>query len=333
MPRHQLGELLTTADKSLVGDLHRQADEVRRRVFGNKVLLRALIEVSNYCRNNCYYCGVRAGNFALPRYRLSKADIMQLCHEAHSLGLRTFVLQGAEDLSQTDAWVEDVVRDIHQAYPDSAITLSLGEKSRKAYQAFFDAGASRYLLRHETFNSDHYKALHPGTMSQQNRLQCLHNLKDIGYQVGSGFMVGSPMQTTDNVIDDLMYLHRLKPQMIGIGPFVPHHASIFAHYPAGSVSLTLRLISILRLMHPHALIPGTTALATLQPEARTRALLYGANVLMPNITPPHLRPCYQIYDNKAATGSDAAEGLKALQQELEQAGLQIDWSRGDYCNS
>ena len=238
------------------------ADKVRRRVYGDAVYLRGLIEMTNYCRNNCYYCGIRRGNTDATRYRLTEEEIMECCREGYGLGFRTFVLQGGEDLYFNDERMCKIVSDIRKNFPDVAITLSLGEKSRESYQKLFDAGANRYLLRHETASEEHYKQLHPAELSLENRKRCLFNLKEIGYQVGSGFMVGSPFQTTANLVADLRFLQQLDPDMIGIGPFIPHEKTPFADKKQGELTLVLRMVSILRLMFPHALLPATTALGT-----------------------------------------------------------------------
>lgn len=267
------------------------------------------------------------------RYALSRETILHCCKEGYELGFRTFVLQGGEDLSQTDDWVVDTVSAIRKEFPDCAITLSLGEKSKEAYQRFFDAGANRYLLRHETFNEMHYRELHPSEMSRDNRLQCLQWLKDIGYQTGTGIMVGSPGQTIDHLVEDLLFIERFRPEMIGIGPFIPHAYTPFANEPAGSIELTLKLLSIFRLMHPSALIPATTALASLSPDGRERGILAGANVVMPNLSPSSVREKYSLYNHKAAFGSEAAEGLKLLEKQLNKIGYKISYLRGDYLSS
>ncbi|EJX04514.1 radical SAM domain-containing protein [gut metagenome] len=298
--------------------------------FGKGIYVRGLIEVSNYCRNNCYYCGIRSGNILIHRYRLDAESILDCCHYGYSLGFRTFVLQGGEDSRQTDDFIADVVSQIRVQFPDCAITLSLGEKSRAAYERFFQAGANRYLLRHETFHAAHYRQLHPSQMSRDNRLQCLSDLKEIGYQVGTGIMVGSPGQTAFDIAADMYFIQELAPAMIGIGPFIPHHATPFAAEPAGSLQLTLKLISLFRLMHPSALIPATTALATLSPEGRTSGILAGANVVMPNLSPPAERKHYELYDEKAALGAESAEGLALLSEQLAAIGYFIDYGRGDY---
>ena len=264
------------------------------------------------------------------RYALSRETIVRCCREGYELGFRTFVLQGGEDTSQTDDWVEEIVSAIRERFPDCAITLSLGEKSKEAYQRFFDAGANRYLLRHETFNEMHYRKLHPSEMSRDNRLQCLQWLKDIGYQTGTGIMVGSPGQTIDHLVEDLLFIERFRPEMIGIGPFIPHADTPLANEPAGSIELTLKLLSIFRLMHPSALIPATTALASLSPDGRERGILAGANVVMPNLSPSDVREKYTLYNHKAAFGSEAAEGLKLLEKQLNKIGYTISYLRGDY---
>ena len=264
------------------------------------------------------------------RSSLSRETILSCCREGYALGFRTFVLQGGEDVSQTDDWVTETVACIRQEFPDCAITLSLGEKSKEAYQRFFDAGANRYLLRHETFNEEHYGSLHPSEMSQVHRLQCLHWLKDMGYQTGTGIMVGSPGQTIDHLMEDILFIKHFQPQMIGIGPFIPHADTPFANEPAGSIELTLKLISIFRLMHPSALIPATTALASLSPDGRERGILAGANVVMPNLSPSSVREKYTLYNHKAAFGSEAAEGLKLLEEQLNKIGYTISYLRGDY---
>lgn len=306
------------------------AREVSQRRFGRSVFVRALIEISSYCRNNCYYCGLRCGNDDALRYRMDKEDILMCCRHGASLGFNTFVLQGGEDPRQDDAWLSDVVSAIKTEFPEKAVTLSVGERSSEGYAAFRSAGADRYLLRHETANEEHYSLLHPRAMSASNRRRCLYELKRLGYQVGSGMMVGSPGQGVEQLVADLMFLDELKPQMIGIGPFVPACGTPFAGMPGGSVELTLYLISLLRLRFPDALIPATTALATLCANGMQRGVLAGANVVMPNMTPLCYRDKYTIYDNKKNSGSESAEQLSLLQQELNAIGYAIDFSRGDY---
>ena len=310
--------------------LAQKARGVAQLQFGKGVYVRALIEISSYCRNNCNYCGLRCRNKMAQRYRLSKEEILDCCRQAAELGFNTFVLQGGEDPLQSDEWLSDVVVAIRAEFPKKAITLSVGERSMEGYSLLRSAGADRYLLRHETANDEHYSMLHPQTMSVCNRRRCLAGLKALGYQVGSGMMIGSPGQTVDCLVDDLMFLDELKPQMIGIGPFIPAAGTPFANEPCGSVEDTLLFISLLRLRFPKALIPATTALATLCEDGTQRAILAGANVVMPNFTPLHNRAKYSIYDNKKSSGSESAQQLDLLAEKVEKIGYYIDFSRGDY---
>lgn len=305
------------------------ADKIRRDFYGDKVFVRGLIEFSNYCKNNCYYCGIRRDNKNASRYRLSKEQILNCCKEGYDLGFRTFVLQSGEDPYFTDEILCDIISEIRINYQDCAITLSIGEKSKNSYQSYFNAGANRYLLRHETASQEHYTKLHPKEMSLENRKKCLFNLKEIGFQVGSGFMVGSPFQTTENIIEDLRFLQELKPDMIGIGPYITHKETPFANSDNGSVELTLRLLSILRLMFPNVLLPSTTALGTLHRQGRELGLKAGANVLMPNLSPVDVRKKYNIYDNKICTGEEAAKCRNCLEKRVLSAGYRIVTDRGD----
>ncbi len=326
MWRTLLAELCDDEKKRLV----LMAREVSQRHFETGVYVRALIEISSCCRNNCYYCGLRCSNNLAQRYRLSKDEILDCCSEAATLGFNTLVLQGGEDPQQSDEWLADVVASIRARYPEKAITLSVGERTAAGYSMLRNAGADRYLLRHETANLDHYSLLHPANMSLSNRLHCLENLKALGYQVGSGMMIGSPGQTVEHLVEDLMFLDELKPHMIGIGPFVPADGTPFAAEPHGSVEDTLYLISLLRLRFPKVLIPATTALATLCENGTCRAILAGANVIMPNFTPLACRNKYSIYNNKKHDGSESAQGLLTLLNGLEEIGYRVDFSRGDY---
>ncbi|WP_291593758.1 [FeFe] hydrogenase H-cluster radical SAM maturase HydE [Bacteroides sp.] len=328
--QEEFRQLLTGCDAETLRYINRQAQEVSLLHFGNKIYIRGLIEVSNCCRNNCYYCGIRKGNPTIERYRLTEESILDCCKQGYELGFRTFVLQGGEDPALTDDRIEKTVSAIRRNYPDCAITLSLGEKPRDVYERFFRAGANRYLLRHETHNEQHYQQLHPAEMSGKRRLQCLLDLKDIGYQTGTGIMVGSPGQTVEHIIEDILFIERLRPEMIGIGPFLPHHDTPFAEYPGGTVEQTLLLLSIFRLMHPSALIPATTALATLTPDGRERGILAGANVVMPNLSPREERKKYELYNDKASLGAESAEGLAALQKQLNAIGYEISTERGDF---
>lgn len=310
------------ADRVTVA-LNEAADSVRRSIYGTEVYIRGLIEFTNYCRNNCYYCGIRRDNKNAGRYRLNKEDILSCCGEGYALGFRTFVLQGGEDLTYGDNIICNIVSEIKSRYPDCAVTLSIGEKSHDSYQAYFNSGADRYLLRHETAEDAHYRQLHPESMSLANRKKCLFDLKAIGYQVGSGFMVGSPYQTTENLISDLRFLQKLMPDMIGIGPYITHRDTPFSSFRNGSLTLTLRLISILRLMFPYALIPATTALGTIHPKGRELGLKAGANVVMPNLSPVGVRELYSLYENKICTGEEAAQCRGCLEQRVRLAGYDI----------
>lgn len=309
--------------------LRSAADKVRREMYGNSVFIRGLIEFTNYCKNNCYYCGIRKGNAKAVRYRLSEDDILKCCSEGYALGFRTFVLQGGEDPFFADDKICSIVSAIRSKYEDCAITLSIGEKSRKSYQAYFDAGADRYLLRHETAVESHYQLLHPENQSLAHRKECLFNLKEIGYEVGSGFMVGSPFQTVDNLVADLRFLQELQPDMIGIGPFITHSDTPFCKFPSGSLALTLRMISTLRLLFSKANIPSTTALASIDADGHKLGLQAGANVIMPNLSPTSVRGNYTLYNNKAYSGSESAQNLATLRNVAASAGYEIVTARGD----
>ncbi|MCL2029638.1 MAG: [FeFe] hydrogenase H-cluster radical SAM maturase HydE [Deltaproteobacteria bacterium] len=310
-------------------ELFHKADEVRRRYYGTDVYIRGLIEVSNYCKNDCYYCGIRSGNMKLERYRLDDRQILACCHEGYELGFRTFVLQGGEDVLFSDKHICGLVSQIRALYHDCAITLSLGEKSRDSYKAYYEAGANRYLLRHETASAGHYKMLHPVNMSLENRKECLYYLKELGYEVGTGFMVGSPFQTTEYLIEDLRFLQELGPDMIGIGPFISHRDTPFNSFKSGDLHLCLRLIAILRLMFPYALIPATTSLGTVAGDGRELGLLAGANVVMPNLSPVSVRKLYELYDDKICTGEEAAECRMCLEAKVNSVGYNIVIDRGD----
>ncbi len=309
--------------------LFAEADRVRRREYGDAVFLRGLIEVSSYCKNDCYYCGIRRSNKDASRYRLDEEDILACCAAGHELGFRTFVLQGGEDPGFTDGKVVSVVSKIRNRWPDSAVTLSLGEKSRASYQAYFDAGAERYLLRHEAADRELYESLHPSFMSWENRIRCLYDLRDIGYAVGAGMMVGPPRQTAAHLIADLRLLEDLRPHMIGIGPYMTHSGTPFAGEPNGSLPMTLRLLAVLRLMFPQALIPATTALGTIHPEGREMGLKAGANVIMPNLSPADVRKKYLLYDNKITAGPESAYNPSLLAARVEKAGYRVVLTRGD----
>lgn len=324
--------LITNRSDVLADELFAEAREVRQQYYGNTIYIRGLIEFTNHCKNDCFYCGIRKSNGNAERYRLSKEEILSCCKTGYALGFRTFVLQGGEDGYFTDKRLCDIVSSIKGLYPDCAVTLSVGEKSRESYQSLFDAGADRYLLRHETFDFTHYGKLHPASLSAKHRQQCLWNLKEIGYQVGTGFMVGSPYQTAANLADDMLFIKQLNPQMVGIGPFIPHHDTPFRDRAAGSLELTLFMLGLLRLMLPKVLLPATTALGTISPNGRELGISAGANVIMPNLSPVDVRQNYLLYDNKLCTGNEAAESLETLKKTMENIGYRIVVSRGDSLN-
>lgn len=326
----QLAGLMATEDQEVVRQLFTQAHATAQQVYGNKIFMRGLIEISNHCKNDCLYCGIRRSQIGVQRYRLTKDEILECCQQGYTLGFRTFVMQGGEDGWFDDDRMCDIVSSVRQQYSDCAITLSLGERSRESYQRLFDAGANRYLLRHETASPSHYAKLHPAEMSFDNRQQCLRDLKEIGYQVGCGFMVGSPYQTFETLFEDLQLIRRLQPEMVGIGPFIPATGTPFADRPAGTVDATLRLLAIIRLLHPSVLLPATTALGTLHPQGRELGILAGANVIMPNLSPKSHRAQYSIYDNKLATGSEAAESAADIRTRLNEIGVEAPADRGDF---
>ena len=328
--RDELVFLLNNITDSGRETLRRAAQETAQAVFGNQIYIRGLIEISSVCKNDCLYCGLRRSNQNAVRYRLTEEQILDCCAKGYALGFRTFVLQGGEDGYFTDEVVCGVVREIKSRYPDCAVTLSLGERGEESFKKLFDAGADRYLLRHETADLEHYAKLHPPNMSGEERQRQLFALKTIGFQTGAGFMVGSPYQTAENLADDLLFLKRLSPQMCGIGPFIPHKDTQFRDYSQGSLTLTLTLLSVIRLMHPRVLLPATTALGTIHPKGRELGILHGANVVMPNLSPVEHRGDYAIYDNKLATGVESAEGLDRLKAQMADIGYEIITSRGDF---
>ncbi len=316
-------------DSSFVEELHAAAREACAQQYGKVVFIRGLIEFTNICKNDCYYCGIRRSNSKVDRYRLSKEDVLDCCTRGHAMGFRTFVLQGGEDGQLTDAFMCDLVSEIHRRFDDCAITLSIGERSRESYQRLYDAGAQRYLLRHETATAEHYARLHPKALMLKHRMNCLQDLKEIGYQVGCGLMVGSPFQTCEHLVRDLRYIKELQPHMVGIGPFIPHHDTPFRDYPAGSTDMTLKLLSLVRLLVPGVLLPATTALGTALGDGRERGVLAGANVVMPNLSPLNVREKYSLYDNKLCTGDETAEQLEKLRERFAGIGYQVAVSRGD----
>ena len=310
--------------------LHEKAREVAVRTFGKDIYLRGIIEFSNYCKNDCYYCGIRADNTHCERYRMTVDDIIRCADSGYETGFRTFVLQSGEDLTYKTEDICRMVRTIKENHPDCAVTLSIGEKSREEYQAYFDAGCDRYLLRHETYNSEHYKMLHPDKMSWLNRIRCLHDIKDIGYQTGCGIMVGTPGQTLDHIVEDLVFMKEFDPHMIGIGPFLPAANTPFADCPRGDTELTLRLLSVIRLMLPKVLLPATTALGSAEANGREKGVLAGANVIMPNLSPVENRGKYQLYDGKICISDDAALCSRCITARLASIGYRAVTGRGDH---
>lgn len=323
-------KLLENQTPELAAYLFERARVVQKANYHNDVYIRGLIEFTNYCKNDCYYCGIRNSNRQANRYRLTQEQILECCATGYKLGFRTFVLQGGEDPFYTDEKMVNIVKAIREDFPDCAITLSLGEKSKESYQAFYEAGANRYLLRHETANDEHYAMLHPESMTLATRKQCLWDLKEIGYQVGCGFMVGSPNQTIANLVEDLLFIKELEPHMVGIGPFISHHDTPFANEPSGTMEATLFLLGLIRLMLPEVLLPATTALGTINPKGRELGILAGANVVMPNLSPGNVRKDYLLYDNKICTGDEAAECRSCMELRMQGIGYQVQVSRGDH---
>ena len=326
-------ELLTLLAEAGDPYLFKKADEMRRKFYGNSVYIRGLIEISNHCKNNCYYCGIRAENKNVERYRLTSTDILDCCSEGYELGFRTFVMQGGEDVFFKDDEMSYIISEIKKRFPDCAITLSLGERSFESYKKMYDAGADRYLLRHEAANEELYASLHPKNMSLKNRKECLFNLKKIGYQTGSGFMVGAPGQTLQHIIEDIRFLQELKPHMIGIGPFISHKDTPFKVHKNGELELTLKLLSILRLLFPSVLLPATTALGTLAKGGREQGIMAGANVIMPNLSPYSVRKLYSLYDNKLSSGPESAQALEDLKNSMKAIGYEIKITRGDFSDT
>lgn len=332
LSREEWITLLHTRTSESDAILFERSRSVAQTHYGNHIYIRGLIEFTNYCKNDCYYCGIRRSNAHAHRYRLTPEEIFDCCRQGYHLGFRTFVLQGGEDGFFTDQLMIQIISQIREEFPDCAITLSIGERSKESYQAFFDAGANRYLLRHETYDQNHYRLLHPKNLSSARRQQCLWDLKDIGYQVGTGIMVGSPMQTAEHLADDLLFIKKLNPQMVGIGPFIPHHDTPFAQRTAGALDLTLFLLGAIRLMLPKVLLPATTALGTISPNGREMGILSGANVVMPNLSPANVRDKYLLYDNKLHSGNESAESVNQLRCSMKQIGYEIVTARGDSLN-
>ncbi|MDO5418188.1 MAG: [FeFe] hydrogenase H-cluster radical SAM maturase HydE [Lachnospiraceae bacterium] len=330
LDREQWRTLIDGYSQPRAADLARRAGVLRDRIYGKKVFVRGLIEFTNYCRNDCYYCGIRRSNRKVCRYRLTEGEILSCCRAGYALGFRTFVLQGGEDSYFTDERIVSIVQKIREEFPECAVTLSIGEKKKESYAAFREAGADRYLLRHETADADHYRQLHPPELTLENRITCLRELKRLGFQTGAGFMVGSPGQTTETLIDDMQFLEELQPEMVGIGPFIPHHDTPFREQAAGTLEQTLYLLSLVRLLLPQVLLPATTALGTIAPGGREAGILAGANVVMPNLSPENVREKYLLYDNKICTGKEAAECLEDLKASMAAIGYQVVIDRGDH---
>lgn len=328
--KEELVFLLENITDDEVQILRRKAQVTAIMNFRKDIFIRGLIELSSYCKNDCLYCGIRRSNKNAVRYRLTKEQILKCCDLGYELGFRTFVMQGGEDPYFTDEVMCDIIGAVKSKYPDCAITLSLGERGKESFKRLYDAGADRYLLRHETANPEHYKKLHPPELSYENRIRSLYELKEIGFQTGAGFMVGSPFQTCEDLANDLLFIKELKPQMCGIGPFVPHRDTVFADKPHGSLRMTLILLSLIRLMHPKILLPATTALGTIDPRGRELGILHGANVVMPNLSPKEHRADYSLYDNKICTGDEAAECIRCLSRRMNSIGYNIVTDRGDY---
>lgn len=329
LPDADLKRLLSRRNEEVSAYLKEQAALQCRTFYKGQVFIRGLIEISSFCKNDCYYCGIRCSNKKAQRYRLTQEEILECCRHGYALGFRTFVLQGGEDPWFHDGRMTAITAAIRQEFPDCAITLSLGERSRESYQRLFDSGADRYLLRHETASPEHYHLLHPDSMSFSNRMECLKNLRSIGYQTGCGFMVGSPGQTVDHLTADLRFIKTFRPHMVGIGPFLSHRDTPFARESNGSTELTLFLLSVIRLLLPRVLLPATTALDTAQKDGREAGICCGANVIMPNLSPASVREKYQLYDNKLCTGKEAAESISLLKESMESIGFSISADRGD----
>lgn len=330
LTREEFTALIEGRSDALAQELFRRARGIREARYGRDVYIRGLIEFTNYCKNDCLYCGIRRSNRCASRYRLTQEEILDCCREGYGLGYRTFVLQGGEDPCFTPERIEALVRAIKKNHPDCAVTLSVGEHPKAVYRRWREAGADRYLLRHETADPAHYASLHPTAMTLERRLECLRDLKALGYQVGCGFMVGSPGQTAGCIAQDLLLLHELQPEMVGIGPFIPHRDTPFREQEAGSVELTVFLLGVIRLMLPDVLLPATTALGTIHPRGRELGILAGANVCMPNLSPAAVREKYALYNNKLATGEEAAQSRDALAARIDAIGYRVVVSRGDH---
>ena len=332
LSREEFRQLLTTMTEDDEEYLYQNAREVREEHYGKDVYIRGLIEFSNYCRRDCLYCGIRASNKECRRYRLTPDQIMECADTGYELGFRTFVMQGGEDMTFTDDDMCGIIKALKDKYPDCAVTLSIGERERSSYERYFKSGADRFLLRHESITPEHYSKLHTTSQTIETRVRCLNDLKDIGFQTGCGIMIGSPFQTVEHIINDLMFMKDFQPHMVGMGPFIPHGQTPFKDEPAGGLKDTLHLLGIVRLMLPYVLLPATTALGTIVPTGREMGLLAGANVVMPNLSPKDVRSKYTLYDGKISTGAEAAECLADLKKRIESVGYETVSARGD-CKS
>ena len=332
LEKEEFVHLLQNRNKMIADILKNEAVALRKEHYGNKIYVRGLIEFTNYCKNDCYYCGIRRSNANAERYRLTKEEILACCADGYETGYRTFVLQGGEDGFFTEEKISDIVYSIKEKHPDCAVTLSVGEHPKKTYKAWFDAGADRYLLRHETADACHYARLHPEKLTLENRKACLYDLKEIGFQVGCGFMVGSPFQTFETLAKDLLFINELSPQMVGLGPFIPHHDTPFKDERGGELELCLFLLSVVRIMLPKVLLPATTALGTIHPQGRELGILSGANVCMPNLSPESVRKKYMLYDNKLSSGKESAQYLAQLSDDMEKIGYRVVVDRGDHAD-
>lgn len=329
LSQEEFAQLIAGRNEETAAYLFEKAARMRERYYGNRIYIRGLMEFTNYCRNDCYYCGIRKGNRRAERYRLGREEILACTEKGYELGFRTFVLQGGEDAWYTDERITELVSAIKKSHPDCAVTLSIGEKDRESYQRYFDAGADRYLLRHETICEKHYNTLHPPSMSFARRQECLRNLKEIGYQTGCGFMVGTPGQTTENLASELLFLKEFQPAMVGIGPFIPHRDTPFGDETAGSAELTLYLLGLIRLLLPKVLLPATTALGTVSDDGRERGILAGANVVMPNLSASLVQGKYELYNDKIYTGAENAAQLELLRSRMQKIGCEVTIDRGD----
>ena len=322
-------KLIENYDSDLASYAAEKARETMKKHYGNKIFIRGLIEISNYCKNDCYYCGIRRSNKNCQRYRLSKEDILACCEEGYALGFRTFVMQGGEDAYYSDEVLCDIIGEIKGRYPDCAVTLSLGERNTESYEALYNAGADRYLLRHETATKEHYEKLHDEKMSFDKRMKCLSDLKETGFQTGCGFMVGSPYQTISDIVRDLQFIEEFSPEMCGIGPFITHKDTPFRNEKSGSADLTVFLLSLIRLIKPNILLPATTALGSIDEKGRERGVLAGANVVMPNLSPVDVRKKYALYEGKISTGQESAQCVEQLKSRMKEIGYEVVISRGD----